>query len=193
MRAWYRHHRIPGCRSPWSNTRSQHHDDVIKWKHFPRYWPFVRGIHRSGDFPAQRPVTRSFDVFFDLRPNIQYWVNNREVGDLRRHRCQYDVNIMTLPMTRNNFEWTSRTRWSQFNEISRHFRIYFQITGSWSLIGVSCKNSFNLSRHLRTTFRLSDILKIVYNIMLCLDTKIDKMWQKQYKNLNVTPEVKFIV
>ena len=26
----------------WSN-----HDDVITWKHFPRYWPFVRGIHRS--------------------------------------------------------------------------------------------------------------------------------------------------
>ena len=23
------------------------HDDVVKWKHFPRYWPFVRGIHRS--------------------------------------------------------------------------------------------------------------------------------------------------
>ena len=23
------------------------HDDVIKWRHFPRYWPFVRGIHRS--------------------------------------------------------------------------------------------------------------------------------------------------
>ena len=22
-------------------------DDVIKWKHFPRYWPFVLGIHRS--------------------------------------------------------------------------------------------------------------------------------------------------
>ena len=25
----------------------QHHDDIIKWKHFPRYCPFVRGIHRS--------------------------------------------------------------------------------------------------------------------------------------------------
>ena len=24
-----------------------YHDDVIKWKHFPRYWPFVRRIHRS--------------------------------------------------------------------------------------------------------------------------------------------------
>ena len=46
------------------------HDDVIKWKHFPRYWPFARGIHRSsGKFPAQRPVTRSFDVFFDFRLN----------------------------------------------------------------------------------------------------------------------------
>ena len=42
------------------------HDDVIKWKHFPCYWPFVRGIHRR-----QRPVARSFDVFFDLRLNLQ--------------------------------------------------------------------------------------------------------------------------
>ena len=23
------------------------HDDVIKWEYFPRYWPFVRGLHRS--------------------------------------------------------------------------------------------------------------------------------------------------
>ena len=28
------------------------HDDVMKWKHFPRYWPFVWGIHRS---PANSP------------------------------------------------------------------------------------------------------------------------------------------
>ena len=28
------------------------HDDVIKWKHFPHYWPFVRVIHRSPvDYP----------------------------------------------------------------------------------------------------------------------------------------------
>ena len=32
------------------------HDDVMKWKHFPRYC----------EFPSQRPVTRSFDVFLDL-------------------------------------------------------------------------------------------------------------------------------
>ena len=46
------------------------HDDVIKWKLFPHNWPFVRGIHTGpGEFPTQRPVTRSFDVFFDLLLN----------------------------------------------------------------------------------------------------------------------------
>ena len=44
------------------------HDDIIKWKNFPRYWPFVQG---TGEFPTQRPVTRSFNVFFDLRPDKQ--------------------------------------------------------------------------------------------------------------------------
>ena len=28
-----------------------YHDDVIKWKHFPRNWPFVRGIDRSRWIP----------------------------------------------------------------------------------------------------------------------------------------------
>ena len=45
----------------------QKHDDVIKWKHFPRYWPFVREF--TSEFPAQRPVTRSFGVFFYLDLN----------------------------------------------------------------------------------------------------------------------------
>ena len=40
-------------------------DDVIRWKHFPRHWPFVV----TGEFPAKRPVTHSFDVFFDLGLN----------------------------------------------------------------------------------------------------------------------------
>ena len=57
-----------------------------------------------GEFPTQRPGTRSFDVFFDLRPNnwcfffiyarIKGWVNNGEAGDLRRHRAHYDVSVM---------------------------------------------------------------------------------------------------
>ena len=34
------------------------HDDVIKWKHFPCYWPFVQGIHRSRWIPR----TKASDV-----------------------------------------------------------------------------------------------------------------------------------
>ena len=46
-----------------------------------------------GDFPAQRAVTRNFDVFFDLRSN-KLLSNNREAGDLRGHRAHYDVIVM---------------------------------------------------------------------------------------------------
>ena len=35
-----------------------HHDDIIKYKYFPRYWHFVRGIHRSPlNSPYKVPVT----------------------------------------------------------------------------------------------------------------------------------------
>ena len=46
-----------------------YHDDVIKWKHFRVAGPLCGKFTGPGDFPTQRPVTRSFDVFFDLRPN----------------------------------------------------------------------------------------------------------------------------
>ena len=43
-----------------------------------------------GEFPAQRPVTRSFDVLFDLRLN--YWLSKQSWRwDLRRYRAHYDV------------------------------------------------------------------------------------------------------
>ena len=42
----------------------------------------------TGEFPAQKPVTQSLDVFFDLRLNNGL-VNTREAGDLRRHLDQY--------------------------------------------------------------------------------------------------------
>ena len=45
------------------------HDDVIKWKHFPRYWLCAGNSLVTGEFPSQRPVTWSFDVFSDLRLN----------------------------------------------------------------------------------------------------------------------------
>ena len=46
-----------------------------------------------GEFTAQRPVTRGFDVSF-ICAWINNWVNNRGAGDLRRHRGHYDVHVM---------------------------------------------------------------------------------------------------
>ena len=80
------------------------------------YWSFVKIIHRMmtssngnifrvtghlcgnspvpGEFPAQRPVTRSVDVFFDLRLNYR-WVNTREAGELGRYRAHYEVIVIS--------------------------------------------------------------------------------------------------
>ena len=83
------------------------HDDVIK---FSRYWPFARGVHRSPmttEFPTRRPVTRSFDIVFDLRLNKQlskqgwgWWFETplrplwRHYNDLRCHNtnCYSPIN-----------------------------------------------------------------------------------------------------
>ena len=50
----------------------------------------------NGQFTTQRPVTRSFGVFFDLRLEKNVWVNNREAGDLRRYRAHYDAIVMLI-------------------------------------------------------------------------------------------------
>ena len=47
----------------------------------------------TGELPAQRPVTRSFNVFFDLRQIKR--LNKQSRGrDLRRLRAHYDVTVI---------------------------------------------------------------------------------------------------
>ena len=70
------------------------HDDVIKWKHFPRNWPFVREIHRSPvNFP-HKGQWRGALMFSLIYAWINDWVNNREAGDLRRQNGHYDIIVM---------------------------------------------------------------------------------------------------
>ena len=76
------------------------YDDVIKWKHFPRYcyWPFsafVRGIHRSSLNSLHKDQWRGALMFSVICAWINGWVNNRKTGDLRRHHhAHYDVIVM---------------------------------------------------------------------------------------------------
>ena len=81
----------PSCCQP-----SFWHDAVIKWKHFPRYWPFVWGIHRSPVNSPHKGKWRGALMFSLICAWINAWVNNRETGDLRRHRAHYDVIVMSM-------------------------------------------------------------------------------------------------
>ena len=56
------------------------HDDVIKWKHFPRSWPFVRGIHRSPVNSPHKGQWRGALMFSLICAWINGQVNNREAG-----------------------------------------------------------------------------------------------------------------
>ena len=86
-------------------VRSEYNADVIKWKHFLLYMPFVRGIGQS---------LVSFDVSL-ICAGTKGCANNRHAGDLRRHRAHYDVTVMISicyePRTHfsNNFAITIQT------------------------------------------------------------------------------------
>ena len=77
-----------------TGVRSPLHRDVIKWKQFPRYWPFVWGIHRSPVNSPHKGQWLGAFMFSLICAWINSWVNNREAGDLRRHRAHYDVIVM---------------------------------------------------------------------------------------------------
>ena len=65
-----------------------------KWKHLPRDWSFVRGIHRSPVNSTHKCRWRRALRFSLICVRINSWVNNREAGDLRRHRAHYDIIVM---------------------------------------------------------------------------------------------------
>ena len=74
-----------------ASARSHLHDDVIKWKHFPRYWPFVLGIHRS---PVKSPHKGQWRVAL-------MFLNTLEADDLRRRRAHYDITVMFIEIILN--------------------------------------------------------------------------------------------
>ena len=90
--------RLSICQYQWHEESMgwniQIHDDVIKWKHFPRHWSFVRGIHRWRVNSPRKGQWRGALIFSLICVSINGWVNNREAGDLRRHRAHYDAIVM---------------------------------------------------------------------------------------------------
>ena len=86
----YMHYRELPMQSVWNGV----HDDVIKWKHFLRYWPFAWGIHWSPVNYPHKDQWRGALISSLICARINGWVNNRAAGDLRCHRAYYDVIVM---------------------------------------------------------------------------------------------------
>ena len=83
----------------------KNHDDVMKWEHFSRYWPFV----------TRRQVTRSFDVFFDLRLHKRLskqwwgWWFETPLRPLWRHRNdeRQVIKLRIFPFS-DNLGWARK-------------------------------------------------------------------------------------
>ena len=62
-------------------------------------------VHLCGEFTGDRWIPRSKGqwrralMFSLICARINSWVNNREAGDLRRHRAHYDVIVMIIGCT----------------------------------------------------------------------------------------------
>ena len=102
------------CYNPGYTSRNNYklHNDAIKWKHFPRYWPFVRS--------PQKGQWRGALMFSLICAWTNGWANNRDAGDLRFHCAHYDVTAMELR------SWTG-IRWYTYQCVSR-----WQWVGAWA-------------------------------------------------------------
>ena len=66
------------------------HDDIIKRKHFPHYWPFM---WVTCEFPHKDQWCGALMCSL-ICAWTNEWLNNRGAVDLRRHRAHYDVAAM---------------------------------------------------------------------------------------------------
>ena len=113
--------------------------DTIKWKHFPRYWPFVRGCNS----PHKGQSRGALIVFFDLRLNIRlgrqtlnWWFETpslsvwRRCNDLGIHFLAL-VAIWFLMQDFNKNEivlFTFLARSLIENHICRYFNVLYDVT-----------------------------------------------------------------
>ena len=65
---WEERMEFTGCKTKWFRSEFLRHDDVIKRKHFLRYWLFVRVIHRSSVHSTHKGQRRGVLIFLWSEP-----------------------------------------------------------------------------------------------------------------------------
>ena len=144
-------------------VRFTHHDDVIKWKQSPRYWPFVRGIHQW----------RWALVFSLICIWINGWVNNGETGGFRRYRAHYDVTVVLKWHTIFDLisGWNGTRGWFTARLVrppnyTHHFSVYMQLWFSIKMYQSAQTDDANPNRYETTRYSkymvLYKTLRILY-------------------------------
>ena len=89
------------------------HDDVIKWKKFRVTGPLC-GEFTGHRLPVNSPhkgVGRGALMISLIGTWTNGWVNNRDAGDLRRHRAHYYVTVMCIKFVKELIILIHRTRY----------------------------------------------------------------------------------
>ena len=121
----------------------KHHDDVIKWKHFPCYWPFVWGIHRSPvNSPNKVQWCRAL-MFCLICTWVRGWVNNVEASDLRHHHAHYDVIVMFYALCKKGYMY--HLDWQGSITLSFWFLLFFSQEAHFFITGYMKHMKLNLN------------------------------------------------
>ena len=116
-----------------TNTYMLHMMTSSNGKIFPRYWPFVWEIHRSPVNSPHKGQWRGALMFSLICVWTNGWVNNREAGDLRRHRYHYEVIVMNRPECAElqvaHIQLRLLSIWNY-----TVYRTYFWVIGKWFVL-----------------------------------------------------------
>ena len=109
-----------------------------------------------GEFPAQRPVTRSFDIFFDQRPNKR----------LSKQSWGWWFETLSWWLWRHcNKHIVAQTKWPLFSR--RHFHVHFLDPIIWVSIKMSLnffrRIQWRISRRLIKAMPLSELMMLLSN------------------------------
>ena len=109
------------------------HYEVTRWKHFPRYWPFVRVFYRLPIDSPHKGQWRGALMISLIWPWTNGWSNYRDAGDLRRHRAHFDATVMYIHLYIEMGPWIHKlglqfiAQWlTAFHRCRNHYRHFIK-------------------------------------------------------------------
>ena len=136
------------------------HCDIIQWKYFLHYWPFVRGIHQWTVNSPHKGQRCGSLMFFFINARTNDWVNNRNTGDLRCHRANYDVTVM-LHTTRQGVDTSWYYMFTGNRESVCEIYLHIHSHGTRELGGSSV--TYFIHSHGTTELRLVMLWHYIYS------------------------------